>query len=110
MALIALAFIDHPVAALIYLVLGGASTGARLTAVNAIWAEIYGTTHLGAIRSLVQALIILAVALSPATMGWMFDFGITVEEIALMSIGLVALSAFLFFVYLFGLRTPSDRP
>jgi MFS family permease len=109
-ALMALAFIDHPVAALIYLVLGGASTGARLTAVNAIWAEIYGTTHLGAIRSLVQALIILAVALSPATMGWMFDFGITVEEIALMSIGLVALSAFLFFIYLFGLRTskPGD--
>ena len=105
-ALLALALIDHPVAALVFLVLGGASTGARITAVNAIWAEIYGTAHLGAIRALVQGLIILAIALSPATMGWMFDIGITVEAVALMGIGLLALAALLFFIYLFGLRAP----
>ncbi len=110
LALLVLAFIDHPVGALFFLVLGGASTGARIIAVNAIWAEIYGTTHLGAIRALVQGLIILAIALSPATMGWMLDLGVTVEAIALMCIGLLALAGFLFFVYLFVSRTPSDRP
>ena len=106
-ALLVLAFIDHPVGALLYLVLGGASTGARMTAVNAIWAEVYGTTHLGSIRALVQGLIILSVALSPAPMGWMFDAGITVEAVALMGIGLMAVSALLFFVYLFGSRPPA---
>ena len=106
LGLLALAVIDHPVAALIYLVLGGVSTGARITTGNAIWAEIYGTAHLGAIRAFVQGLIILAVAVSPATMGWMFDVGITVEAIALMSIGLVAVTAMLFFVYLVQSRAP----
>jgi MFS family permease len=110
LALLVLAVTDHPAGAPIFLVLGGASTGARITAVNAIWAEIYGTTHLGAIRALVQGLIILAIALSPATMGWMFDLGITIEAVALMCIGLLALAALLFFVYLFVSRTPSDRP
>ena len=105
-ALLALALIDHPVAALVYLVLGGISTGARITTGNAIWAEVYGTAHLGAIRAFVQGLIILAVAVSPATMGWMFDVGITVEAIALMSIGLVAVTAMLFFVYLVQSRAP----
>jgi MFS family permease len=110
LALLALAYIDHPAGAPLFLVLGGASTGARITAVNAIWAEIYGTTHLGAIRALVQGLIILAIALSPATMGWMFDLGITIEAIALMCIGLLMAAGLLFIVYLFVSRTPSDRP
>jgi MFS family permease len=110
MALLVLATIDHPVGALLFLVLGGISTGARLTAVNAIWAEIYGTTHLGAIRALVQGLIILAIALSPASMGWMLDLGITIEAIALMCIGLLALAALLYSVYLFVSRTPFVRP
>jgi len=112
MALLVLATIDHPVGALLFLVLGGISTGARLTAVNAIWAEIYGTTHLGAIRALVQGLIILAIALSPASMGWMLDFGITIEAISLMCIGLLALAALLYSIHLFGSRTPApgDKP
>ena len=80
-----------------------------MTAVNAIWAEVYGTTHLGAIRALVQGLIILAVAISPAPMGWMFDAGITVEAVALMGLGLMALAALLFFVYLFSAPTPARR-
>ena len=111
-ALLGLAYIDHPLGALFFLVLGGVSTGARLTAVNAIWAEIYGTTHLGAIRALVQGLIILAIALSPASMGWMFDFGISVEAVALMCIGLLALAALLYSIHLFGSRTPvpGDKP
>jgi MFS family permease len=112
MALLVLATIDHPVGALLFLVLGGISTGARLTAVNAIWAEIYGTTHLGAIRALVQGLIILAIALSPASMGWMLDFGITIEAISLMCIGLLALAALLYSIHLFGSHTPApgDKP
>jgi MFS family permease len=109
LGLLALAVIDHPVAALIYLVLGGVSTGARITTGNAIWAEVYGTVHLGAIRAFVQGLIILAVAMSPATMGWMFDAGVTVEAIALMSIGLVAVCGVLFFVYLVQSRASTPK-
>ncbi|MDP6786689.1 MAG: MFS transporter [Rhodospirillales bacterium] len=98
-ALLALAFFDHPSVAFVYMVLGGMSTGARTVAINAVWAEIYGVAHLGAIRSTVQALVMLAVAVSPATFGWLIDWGVTIEAIALMGIGLLLSAILLFAVF-----------
>ncbi len=47
-----------------------------------MWAEVYGTAHLGAIRSLVQALMVAISAMSPFVFGELFDVGVTVETIA----------------------------
>ena len=46
------------------------------TIANAIWAEVYGTTHLGSIRSLFTSLSVLATSASPALLGLLIDAGI----------------------------------
>ena len=91
------------------MVLGGIGTGARTIAVNAVWAEVYGIAHLGAIRSTVQALVMLSVAVSPATMGWLIDWGVTIEAIALMGVGLLSSAIGLFAVYQVRMGLPAPR-
>jgi MFS family permease len=62
----------------IYFVLIGISTGIAHTAIAALWAELYGVGHIGAIRSLVSALGVFASALGPITMGALIDAGVTI--------------------------------
>ena len=90
LALLTVGLFSHPAAALVYMMLAGMSSGARNTITNALWAEIYGVAHLGAVRALVQTVIMFTVALSPVTLGWMIDLGISMESIMLGCIGLVA--------------------
>ena len=101
LGLLALALSDHPGVALAFLVGSGVSTGMWLITMGALWAEMYGVAHLGAIRSMAQAIFVLSVALVTVGMGWLLDQGITFEAIALASIGYLAvsvvLSAFLAF-------------
>ena len=67
----------------LYMGLMGASAGANFTVVGAIWADLYGTAHLGAIRGFVQTLIVLSTAATPVAVGWVLDAGITFAGIAL---------------------------
>ena len=90
--LMALAVSDHPGVALAYLVGSGISTGMWLITVGALWAEMYGVAHLGAIRSMAQAIFVLSVALATVGMGWLLDLGIAFETIALASVGYIAVS------------------
>jgi len=91
--LAALAVSDHPAAALFYLAASGLTTGASVAIVGAMWAEVYGTLHLGAIRSLASALMVFSTALAPATMGWAIDGGVSMETIAFLSLAYVGLGA-----------------
>jgi|TARA_B100001964_G_scaffold241495_1_gene314049 MFS family permease len=84
LALLALALSNHPGVALFCMVMAGMTSGASFTVVGAMWAEVYGVAHLGAIRALASALMIFSTALSPAALGWLIDFGISVEAIAWM--------------------------
>ena len=88
--LLVLARFDHPVAGLVYMLASGLTMGASFSVLGALWAEFYGVLHLGAVRALVSALQILATALSPASMGWLIDSGVTIEAIALMGMVFVA--------------------
>ncbi len=72
---------ERAVWALPYLFLLGLTSGIVFTAVTALWAEIYGVRHLGAIRSLVVSLSVLSSALGPLAMGAMMDAGVSVETI-----------------------------
>ncbi len=90
LAMLALALFDHPATALFYMMAMGTSTGAWITISGALWAEIYGIAHLGAVRALVQALMLISVALAPAAMGWLIDRGISMETIAVICLGLGA--------------------
>ena len=83
--LIVLAAFDAPTIMFIYLFLAGISTGANFTVVGAVWAELYGVAHLGAIRALTSALMVFSTALAPVVMGRMIDAGISMETIAALS-------------------------
>ena len=72
---------ERAVWALPYLFLLGLTSGVAFTALTALWAEIYGVRHLGAIRSLVASLLVLSSALGPLVMGVLIDAGVTIETI-----------------------------
>ncbi|MEE8625847.1 MAG: hypothetical protein V3T19_10940, partial [Acidiferrobacterales bacterium] len=50
----------------------------------AMWAEIYGVTNLGAIRSVATSLSILASALGPVIVGGLMDLGVSIERTCLL--------------------------
>ena len=83
LALLLLANLDQPWVAPLYLALAGVSMGLSGTLMGALWPELYGTRHLGAIRALVQASMVLATALAPVLVGLLLDRGITMAQTAL---------------------------
>ena len=78
----ALVFFDHPAVGMIYMILMGVSVGVRQIIMSAMWAELYGLAHLGAIRGLATALNVGVAGLAPVVMGWLIDAGVTMETIA----------------------------
>ena len=78
-AMLIVAQYHHPWIAWPYLFLIGVSTAIAHTAVSAMWAEIYGVAHLGAIRSLTTAISVLASALGPVSLGTLMDLGVSIE-------------------------------
>lgn len=83
LALLVLAGLQQPWVAPLYLGLAGVSMGISGTLMGAIWPELYGTRHLGAIRALVQSSMVLATALAPVLVGLLLDAGMRMAEIAL---------------------------
>ncbi|RDD62022.1 MFS transporter [Ferruginivarius sediminum] len=81
---------DHPLTAAVYLGLAGVTAGAGMTLLGALWAEVYGVAHLGAIRGLVQAMMVLATAAAPGLLGWLLDGGIGFSAIGLGCAGYAA--------------------
>jgi MFS family permease len=70
---------DAFVIAAAFMVLMGATAGGATIVLGAIWAELYGTGHLGATRALGVALTVLATAMAPGIMGWLIDQGVRLE-------------------------------
>ena len=66
-----------------YLALLGLTSGLAFTGFTALWAELYGTRHLGAIRSLAGAISVFASALGPVLAGALLDAGIAMETVGL---------------------------
>ena len=82
-ALVLLVPATAPVWLLAYLALLGLTSGLAFTGFTALWAELYGTSHLGAIRSLAGAISVLASALGPVLTGLLLDTGMAMETIGL---------------------------
>ena len=59
-----------------FMFLMGISYGFTSTLVGALWPELYGVKHLGAIRSIVVAAMVFATALGPGLTGALIDYGI----------------------------------
>lgn len=58
----------------------GLTTGATMTLPNAFWAEAYGTAHIGSVKALVAAGMVLGSAIGPGLTGLMIDLGIGLED------------------------------
>ena len=73
----------------------GMTSGANATLPNAFWAEFYGTAHIGAIKAMVMAVMVLGSAIGPGMTGIMIDQGIGIETqflgVALYFVGVTGL-------------------
>ncbi len=69
------AFMSGDMAALLMLALLGMSAGSSPPITGSLWPEIYGTRKLGAIRSMMMAVMVLATAISPVLFGYFIDNG-----------------------------------
>ena len=56
------------------------TSGANATLPNAFWAEFYGTKHLGAIKSLAAAIMVLGSAVGPGLTGVLIDYGVGLDR------------------------------
>jgi len=83
LACLALALSDAPPTAALFMGLLGLTTGSGAVLFGALWAELYGVTHLGAIRAFATSAMVFGTGLAPAVMGFFIDRGITMERIAL---------------------------
>ena len=69
-----------PLSAFAYMVLAGVTAGASGSIASAVWAELYGAENVGRARSLAASFAVFATAASPALMGWLFQFGVRIEQ------------------------------
>jgi MFS family permease len=87
-----LSTLEAPPVIFAYMALAGLTMGAFNTGHGALLAEVYGTAHLGAIRSLFLSLMVVSTAAAPALMGWLLDAGTGIETILLLFIVYIALA------------------
>ncbi|MEM0899915.1 MAG: MFS transporter [Pseudomonadota bacterium] len=60
----------------VFMALMGVSYGFSSTLFGALWPEIYGTKHLGAIRAVIVAIMVFATAAGPGITGYLIDVGV----------------------------------
>lgn len=71
----------------------GVTAGLSPTVVGAMWAEVYGVLHLGAIRAMAQSIMVFGTAASPVLMGVLIDGGVGMNAMAWGAVGWVILAA-----------------
>lgn len=98
---------DAPAAAWLYLALAGMTMGSMGPVVGSVWAEMYGTRHLGAIRALTGACMAMSTAASPFLFGRLIDAGVGMRDIAWGSFVFVIISTLLM-VPAVRARAPAD--
>lgn len=83
---------DAPLALPGYLGLTGLTAGVAQTTGGALWAEVYGVSKLGTIRSFIVMLVVASTSLGPVTLGAMLDAGFAIAAgcAVLAAIGLTA--------------------
>jgi len=88
---------DHWLSALPYMLLAGAAAGGMGAVGSSLWAEVYGVLHLGAIRSLTSAIMVVTTGLAPIVFGVLIDGGVSMSAIsggcAVYIMGAVGLTA-----------------
>lgn len=73
--------------AAVFMGLIGTTAGSATVLFGALWAEVYGIRHLGAIRGVVAAYMVFATALAPGALGWLLDQGTEPQALLLWLAG-----------------------
>lgn len=100
LGLVVLSLFDQNWSSVAFMTLFGMGIGASGPVVNALWAEAYGTEHIGAIRSMMTSLMIFSTAAAPWVFGLFIESGWTDKSlfgalsIALFVSGLMVLPAY----------------
>jgi len=105
LALVALNLSDHVFIVWPYMLLMGVSSGLYFTGLSALWAELYGARHLGAIKSMTNAIMVFASALGPALVGTLLQWQISFPVISMI---MAAFCVFATGLLVYALRTPSN--
>ena len=98
LATILIIYFNNPLTAFIFLGLIGISNGLANVLGSSTWAEIYGVKHIGSIKALTTAFMVLATAFGTAFFGILIDRGFSIEEIALISSVYISISLILLFM------------
>jgi MFS family permease len=70
-----LAWGEHPSTYAAFLVFAGITVGGSGSITTACWAELFGTEHLGAIRSVTGSVVVVSTAVAPPLLGAALDHG-----------------------------------
>lgn len=92
LGLLFLALADGQWAAVPYMIGLGAGMGMTVTIMGALWAEVYGVVHHGAVRALVGSLAVLSTAAAPVLFGAAIDRGVGPETLAWACIAFIAVT------------------
>lgn len=95
LSLVVLTLSNHAFMVWPFMFLMGASSGLYFTGLSALWAELYGAKHLGAIKSLTNAVMVFSSALGPALVGTLLNEGIAFPSICLLLAGLCVIATVL---------------
>jgi MFS family permease len=84
----------------------GLTTGSHGTLTNALWAELYGTAHIGSVKAVAAAAMVFGSAIGPAITGVLMDIGVSLEDqYKLISLYFLATSALIYY----GVRRARQR-
>lgn len=64
----------------LFMFLFGISYGFTSTLLGALWPEVYGVRHLGAIRAIIVSAMVLATAVGPGLTGFLIDLGVSLPD------------------------------
>jgi len=74
------------------------TNGTANVLITSTWSEMYGTKHLGAIRSVTVALMVFSTSLSPVLFGYLIDYGFSSQQIFLSMFLYTVIANLLFFI------------
>ena len=83
LAMITIGFVDSAWGVIPYMLLLGIQSGFYFPVISALWAELYGVGHIGAIKSLSASAMVLSSAIGPVLMGWLADLGVPLSTVCL---------------------------
>ena len=86
------------------------TSGAMQTLPNAFWAEFYGTAHIGSIKAMAAAVMVLGSAIGPGLTGWLIDLGFGLERQFVAMAGYFVLTTLVMLVGIGRARHRLQRP